>query len=382
MHPRLVTGDLVVLEGVSPARLRKGDIIAVTVAPAFRKRYDLPAHVVHRIVGIDRTKHGLVFTTKGDANHSDDIFKTPASNIVGEVAYTIPKVGYAFLFFGSRQGEIFLGSAGGILLLYFLLGLWEDRRAYLAGVSSTMEALRQESDDLRRALEHSSAGALAAGDPAQMPRQTATILERVPTFRSHASARSLDELAREVRSASERSEESVALVRDLVGAVNDYGLHLRSHTAVMQHLARTTDKLEQAAGMLITAVTKPEAAGRAELPTLGASQAIRRDEPFDPACLRSPDLEPIAGGYLAAPVERLLGRAADALDAMARDNDDLRERLVRLEAQLRRRAQSQRAQSQELQQESFPDTAAGAYPRHRPSPQVPPVWEVLPPPGG
>ena len=333
MQPTLVTGDLVVLEGVNPANLRKGDIIAVTVAPAYRKRYDLPAHVVHRIVGIQHTKHGLLFTTKGDANTSADIFKTPASNIVGELRYKIPDVGYVFLFFGSRQGEIFLGAAGGIVLLYFLLGLWEDRRAYLEGVSTTMETLRQESDDLRRALEHSSVSTPSTRSTAHAARQTATIIERVPTSRLEAIGPSLGELAGEVRSASERSKKSAAMIGDLVGAVSEYGTHLKSHTAVMQHLAATTDRLELATEGLLRAVA-----------TMGGA--------------RSGGSGLAATGAPASVVE-LLERASQTIEAVTRERDRLQERIAQLER----------------------DAATGRHEPPQPpvtSPALPPIWDVQP----
>jgi len=280
MYPRLVTGDLVVLEGVNPASLRRGDIIAVTVAPAFRARYDLPPHVVHRIVAIQHTKQGLVFTTKGDANPTKDIFQTPASNIVGEVRYTIPKVGYVFLFFGSRQGEIFLGSLGGILILYLLLRWWEDRQHHLESLAETMHALRVESDELRHALQreerlHSSepvinevwtgpAHSLASsrewtagtlGGSGAATDQSATVIEHMPTARAAAGFRVLAELSSDVRSVTEQVRESAVLMRELMDAVSEYGQHLQAHTAVMKHLASTTDELRSAASALASALS-------------------------------------------------------------------------------------------------------------------------------
>ena len=333
MQPTLVTGDLVVLQGVNPANLRKGDIIAVTVPAALRAKYGLPPHVVHRIVGIQHTKTGPIFTTKGDNNPNPDIFTTPASDVVGEVKYKIPFLGYPLLFLGSRQGEIFLGAAGGIVLLYFLLGLWEDRRAYLEGVSTTMETLRQESDDLRRALEHSSVSTPSTRSTAHAARQTATIIERVPTSRLEAIGPSLGELAGEVRSASERSKKSAAMIGDLVGAVSEYGTHLKSHTAVMQHLAATTDRLELATEGLLRAVA-----------TMGGA--------------RSGGSGLAATGAPASVVE-LLERASQTIEAVTRERDRLQERIAQLER----------------------DAATGQHEPPQPpvtSPALPPIWDVQP----
>jgi signal peptidase len=347
MYPRLVTGDLVVLEGVNPASLRKGDIIAVTVAPAFRARYDLPAHVVHRIVGIQHTRHGLIFTTKGDANPSKDIFQTPASNIVGEVRYTIPKVGYVFLFFGSRQGQIFLGSLGGIVVLYVLLGWWEDRRRYLESMAETMDALRVESDELRHALQRDdrlhpsepvteevwpgppgtstssrqwTVEALVGNGPAT--HQSARVIEHMATTRIAAGVRVLEELSSDVRWVTEQVRESTVLIRELVDAVSEYGRHLQAHTAVMKHLASTTDELRSAASALASAMSS-------------------RDERLSP--------DPPT-------TERFLRSTADAVSGSVPGGD------------------LEQVSSARLRSEPRPGVRAGAIAKI----DLPPVWEVIP----
>lgn len=217
MRPTLVTGDLVVVEGVKPSALRVGDVIAVNVPTAARRRFDLPAHVVHRIVKITHGAGGLVFTTKGDNNPTDDGFRTLAPNIIGEVRYNVPDLGFAVLFFGSKEGHIFLGATGAVILTYFLLGAWENRRRSVQGLVETIEAMHGEGGGLRDA-------------------------------------------------------QSSKTLQELVSAVGEYGVHLKSHTAVMVALAETTEHLNDAVARLSGVIGEREA-GSPETPS--GTQALR-----------------------------------------------------------------------------------------------------------
>lgn len=205
MRPTLQAGDLIFLKGVDPKTLRKGDIVAVNVPTADRRKYHLPARIVHRIVKVGHDAQGLVFTTRGDANSGPDVFVTHAGGVIGELRWDVPGLGYPLLFVRSRQGEIFLGVAALLALLYFGLGVLEDRRIVVEGTAVTIQAVLEETQVLRETIaraEHSP----APGANAQ--------------------------------------------VEEIVAAVAEYGEHLRSHTAVMQGLALTTVELRDAAGEL------------------------------------------------------------------------------------------------------------------------------------
>lgn len=235
MRPTLHAGDLVFLKGVNPKTLRKGDIIAVNVPERYRKQYSLPAHVVHRIFAVEHTRAGLVFKTKGDANSGVDVFQTPSNDVIGEMAFHITGAGYPILFFRSRQGEIFVGAAAVVALLYFLLGMWEDRRVIVEGTAVTMQSVLAETQELREAIA-TARTVVPAGAPAGPE-------ERPGDGRESA-------LVDEVRLARESGEETSATMRELVGAIGEYGEHLRSHTAVMKNLAATTGELQRATSEL------------------------------------------------------------------------------------------------------------------------------------
>jgi signal peptidase I len=238
MRPTLQAGDLVFLNGVNPKTLHKGDIVAVNVPKADQTQYGLPSHVVHRIVEIQHGSQGLIFVTKGDANSGRDVFSTPARDVIGKMEGHLPGLGYPFLFIRSRQGEIFLVAAALLAMLYFALGLFEDRRIVVEGSAITMQMLLQETHDLREAI--------ALTEPLRETQlKTPRAIEIGP-----------DDF--EVVDFRRKSEQSRGTNDDAIDrithAISEYGTHLLSHTAVMQNLAATTGELQLATTELRAAV--------------------------------------------------------------------------------------------------------------------------------
>jgi len=165
MLPTLRTGDLVFLSPANPNTLKKGDIIAVHVPAQDRTTYALPANVVHRIVRVERSSGQLVFITKGDNNPGNDVFTTAPSNVVGRLRYVVPGVGFFFLFLQSRQGEIFFGAVAVIGLLYFVLGLFDDRRRHLQEAMISVQAVLAETQKLEQELATSQRTSLERSPP-------------------------------------------------------------------------------------------------------------------------------------------------------------------------------------------------------------------------
>ena len=65
MEPAYERGDMAIIQqGVDPTTLATGDVVK------FRSTTD--RSVVHRIVAIEQTSKGLVFTTRGDNNSRPD----------------------------------------------------------------------------------------------------------------------------------------------------------------------------------------------------------------------------------------------------------------------------------------------------------------------
>ena len=97
MEPTLPVGSVAYVEGVDPREVATDDIIA----------YDYNGAVVtHRVV--QNQYFSEEFTTKGDANDSQDINAVPYRNLIGRVRYHIPYIGPIMLLCTSRVGKIYL----------------------------------------------------------------------------------------------------------------------------------------------------------------------------------------------------------------------------------------------------------------------------------
>jgi signal peptidase len=100
MNPALYPGDVVVTRETKPEAIRVGDVI--------RFRRD-GLDVVHRVVEIVEQDSGLVFTTRGDNNNTDDA-PVMAEQVQGKLILTIPKIGWIGILF-----RLALAWVGGIL---------------------------------------------------------------------------------------------------------------------------------------------------------------------------------------------------------------------------------------------------------------------------
>jgi signal peptidase I len=86
MEPTIHKGSLVIDEPVTADKLRLGDIITFD-------HYDQTT--THRIVGVEGSATGTMFSTKGDANQVTDPEPLTFPGRVGLVKLAIPGIGYA-----------------------------------------------------------------------------------------------------------------------------------------------------------------------------------------------------------------------------------------------------------------------------------------------
>ncbi len=92
MVPTLQIGDVVMLEEVQPQEIGAGDIIAF--GPPIKTVADI---LIHRVQAVDFSNDGtLTYTTKGDANLSQDPFTITHDDVLGRVLFKIPFLGQAF----------------------------------------------------------------------------------------------------------------------------------------------------------------------------------------------------------------------------------------------------------------------------------------------
>jgi signal peptidase len=107
MTPKYQVGDLVYVRSVDPEQLRVGDVVTYVA------NEDLVL-VTHRIVEID-SENRCVYT-QGDANDSRDTAPVHFENIVGRVAFSLPRLGYLSTYLTSTSGRY-----AGMAVLFFLL---------------------------------------------------------------------------------------------------------------------------------------------------------------------------------------------------------------------------------------------------------------------
>ena len=86
MEPTIHKGSLVIDEPVTADKLRLGDVITFD-------HYDQTT--THRIVGVEGSANGTLFSTKGDANQVGDPEPLTFPGRVGLVKFAIPGLGYA-----------------------------------------------------------------------------------------------------------------------------------------------------------------------------------------------------------------------------------------------------------------------------------------------
>ena len=77
--------------------------------------------VTHRVTSIS----GNEYTTKGDANLTEDSDPVTAENYIGKIVFMIPKIGYIPNFLHTRKGLI---TAVVVILLLLIPGFLSDRK--------------------------------------------------------------------------------------------------------------------------------------------------------------------------------------------------------------------------------------------------------------
>ena len=107
MEPTYSVGDLLYVKTVDPDAVKIGDPIT------FVLNEDLVV-ATHRVVAIDsENRH---FTTKGDANSTEDAAPVHFNNLIGIPVFAIPLLGYVSAYIQSPPG-MYVAIGLGVLLL-------------------------------------------------------------------------------------------------------------------------------------------------------------------------------------------------------------------------------------------------------------------------
>ncbi len=107
MEPTYSVGDLLYVKTVDPDSVRVGDPIT------FVLNEDLVV-ATHRVVAID--SENRQFTTKGDANETEDATPVHFNNLVGVPVFAIPLLGYVSAYIQNPPG-MYVAIGLGVLLI-------------------------------------------------------------------------------------------------------------------------------------------------------------------------------------------------------------------------------------------------------------------------
>jgi len=129
MEPGLPPGTLVVVRPVDPADIRVGDIVTYQISPG------VPGVISHRVGGVTVGAAGRTFTLKGDANAEADRDPVVEGQVMGEVWYSVPLLGYLNTGVSSGARAWLVPAVGAALLGYaaFLTGRGLIRRRRARG---------------------------------------------------------------------------------------------------------------------------------------------------------------------------------------------------------------------------------------------------------
>lgn len=160
MAPTINAGDVVVVESVEPTAIRKGDVIT------FQEGTASAVPTTHRVVEVIRSEGAIAFRTKGDANEDPDQTSVVASQVLGEVIFVIPYLGYVVQFANTTYGFIALVIAP--LSLLIITEVWRAvRSTRLSGPSTDEFPISESTGGVQPPSQAGSGNQEAAGSPAE-----------------------------------------------------------------------------------------------------------------------------------------------------------------------------------------------------------------------
>ena len=104
MVPEILVNDVVVTKKRDVKELDRGDIITFISSDSRFRGMIITHRIMQRFV--DAATGDISFETKGDANPSPDFTLTQGKNVLGEVIFKIPKLGYIQRFLATKGGWI------------------------------------------------------------------------------------------------------------------------------------------------------------------------------------------------------------------------------------------------------------------------------------
>lgn len=137
-YDAIAIGDLIFVKEVDAENLKENEIVAF-----MEDGYA----VTHRIVAVNETDGKVTYTTRGDANNTDDSIPLEPDNVIGQYFYRIPSVGNFILYMQTTQGIIlFIGVPLILFAIYDVI----RRRIFTKSELAKQEQLKKELEELKR----------------------------------------------------------------------------------------------------------------------------------------------------------------------------------------------------------------------------------------
>ena len=114
MAPKYPVDSLVVVEKVEPEKIQAGDVITFVLN-------EKGTLATHRVVSVNSGSQ--TFTTKGDANNTEDASPVQWGNTVGRVKFGIPFLGKPMRVLTAEQNRPYVIAA--IILLFISSVVWD-----------------------------------------------------------------------------------------------------------------------------------------------------------------------------------------------------------------------------------------------------------------
>lgn len=141
MEGTINIGDLVITKEVDPATLEVGDIIS------YKEESSV---ITHRIIAMTEKDGELAFTTKGDANNTEDDNPVTYSQVEGIYLFRIARLGNLAMFMQTPVGMIvFIGIPICCFILYDII----RRRIQTKKEMKKEDELQAELDRLRSQID-------------------------------------------------------------------------------------------------------------------------------------------------------------------------------------------------------------------------------------
>lgn len=142
MEDTIMTGDLIIYDKIDPDKLEVGDIITF-----WQPGTQNPVTITHRIIEIEETADGRLFTTQGDNNPSSLTWEVdfPETKVIGKYVAKSTLLGRVYVWFVSAGvGVIYIF----VILIFVLIALFEVKNIFRELTKAKLEKANAERDRL------------------------------------------------------------------------------------------------------------------------------------------------------------------------------------------------------------------------------------------